>query len=213
MNKKILIFGDSITWGACDKEGGWATRLKRYTDQQTIAGKANPDEVYILGISGDNSDDLVKRFQVELSSRLDEEMELVIIIAIGTNDSKFSVTTMENRVSRLRYQENISRLIKEGKEATKEIVLIGLTPVDDELLGVEDLGLMETYDNINVQKYNKALKEVAAANKIPLIELYEYLKKHAPKELLSDGLHPNTEGHELIYRKVLTELKDLHLLD
>lgn len=34
---RILIFGDSITYGAWDSEGGWADRLKRWAHQHYLA--------------------------------------------------------------------------------------------------------------------------------------------------------------------------------
>ncbi len=47
----ICIFGDSITWGACDYEkGGWVERLKIYFLEHT-----DNIEVYNLGVSDDDS--------------------------------------------------------------------------------------------------------------------------------------------------------------
>ncbi|MFH2019264.1 MAG: GDSL-type esterase/lipase family protein [bacterium] len=213
MNNRILIFGDSITWGACDIEGGWATRLKKYTDNQLINGKTGYDEMYVLGVSGDNSDDLVKRFNLELISRIDDEMELVVLIAIGTNDSKYSIITKENRVSISKYKANLTELITTSKKYTNKIVFIGLTPVDDKALSPDYLGEEDTYDNENVQKFNNALIEVAKENTIPMVELFDDLINKSSSKLLSDGLHPNSDGHELIYEKVLAELKDLKLIE
>ena len=31
----LLIFGCSITWGAWDKKGGWAQRIKNFADRST----------------------------------------------------------------------------------------------------------------------------------------------------------------------------------
>ena len=61
MEKIINIFGDSIAWGAYDEMGGWANRLKQYFSED----KENYIEVYNLGVSGDNSEKLLKRFFVE----------------------------------------------------------------------------------------------------------------------------------------------------
>jgi len=82
MRKKICVFGDSITWGAGDREkGGWAARLKNYF------GRISDFNVKItnLGISGDNTDDLLKRFKTEAVAREPN----IIIFAIGTNDSQY----------------------------------------------------------------------------------------------------------------------------
>lgn len=111
MNNRILIFGDSITWGANDSEGGWATRLKVYTDEQTVAGKEDYDTVYPLGVSGNKTDDLLVRFEAEIKSRLDDESNIVVLIAIGVNDSQFQLKTEENRVPIRRFQANLAKLL------------------------------------------------------------------------------------------------------
>jgi lysophospholipase L1-like esterase len=52
----ICVFGDSITWGAYDPErGGWVNRLRNDLEKKEI-------ESYNLGISGDTTADLLKRF-------------------------------------------------------------------------------------------------------------------------------------------------------
>ena len=33
---RILIFGDSITYGAWDKEGGWVQRLRKFLDERNL---------------------------------------------------------------------------------------------------------------------------------------------------------------------------------
>lgn len=75
----ICVFGDSIVWGAWDKEmGGWVNRLRLSLEKKGFDG-----EVYNLGISGDTSDGLIKRFEAEAEVR-DAD---VAIISIGVNDS------------------------------------------------------------------------------------------------------------------------------
>src|SRR5476651_375488 len=100
MNTRILIFGDSITWGAVDEDGGgWAQRIKQYVDKKTLTpGYAS--SVYVLGVSGDTTEDLLKRFNSEVQSRLDDESNLMIVFAIGTNDSYIEIKSQENQVSK-----------------------------------------------------------------------------------------------------------------
>lgn len=111
MNNRILVFGDSIVWGAWDSQGGWVARLKKYTDKQAIEGKEDYDSIYLLGISGDNSDDLLKRFEGELMSRLDDESSIHIVIAIGVNDSQCELSSGENRISLEKYVKNLSEMV------------------------------------------------------------------------------------------------------
>ena len=84
----LLIFGDSITWGAWDEEGGWAQRIKSFADKKAATlNYDNYTSVYCLGVSGDNTFDLLKRFETEVRARIDEEEKTLILIEIGINDS------------------------------------------------------------------------------------------------------------------------------
>ncbi|MFH1461253.1 MAG: GDSL-type esterase/lipase family protein, partial [Patescibacteria group bacterium] len=79
----ICIFGASTAWGAWDSEqGGWTSRLKTYFHSQDYREYVL---LYNLGVSGDNTNDLLERFKPEAEAR---EPNL-IIFAIGINDSQY----------------------------------------------------------------------------------------------------------------------------
>ena len=86
---QLFIFGDSITWGAWDLQGGgWAQRLK--TEIDTFQLKEGFDfwcPTYNLGISGDTSAGLSKRIEGEFLARREPKETPIILIAIGINDS------------------------------------------------------------------------------------------------------------------------------
>ncbi|MCW8966211.1 MAG: hypothetical protein OQK82_05950 [Candidatus Pacearchaeota archaeon] len=54
-------------------------------------------------------------------------------------------------------------------------------------------------------EYENILKEICKKENIQFIPLFDLLKK----EDLSDGMHPNTEGHKKIYEKVKQELNKI----
>ena len=79
---KILVFGDSIAYGAWDREGGWVQRLRRFLDEK------NSDVlVYNLSIDSDTTEDLLERFEFETKQRIRGD-EIILIFAIGVNDSQ-----------------------------------------------------------------------------------------------------------------------------
>ena len=213
MNNCVLVFGDSIVWGAWDSNGGWVTRLKKYTDNQAIDNQMeNYDTIYPLGISGNNSNDLLKRFENELNNRLDEDSDVVVMIAIGINDSQFDISNNENGVPIATFKTNLYKIVETASKAAKHTVLVGLTPVDDTLLHPMPWKPTHGYSNAHVKKYDDVIRVLAKEKNISFIDLYENFSKGDYKKLLSDGLHPNTKGHETIYTKVLTELKSLGIL-
>jgi len=63
MSTRICVFGASIAWGAWDPDGGgWVTRLRRYFEINDY-----DIEVYNLGVSGNTTKDLLKRFKTNVS--------------------------------------------------------------------------------------------------------------------------------------------------
>ncbi len=121
--KGFLVFGDSIVYGAWDKEGGWVQRLRKFLEE-----KQEDVLVYNLGVSGDTTDSLLERFQAEAKARL-KDSEGVIIISIGVNDSHLFKN--KNCVPLEKFQQNIKRLVSLSKEISSKVIFVGLTPVDE----------------------------------------------------------------------------------
>ncbi len=119
---KILIFGDSITYGACDREGGWVQRLRKFLDEKNLT--ENDDfSLYNLGVGGDNTEDILKRFEPETKARIDEEEETVFIFAIGINDSQFVHGKNRLRVLPEKFKNNIQVPIGAAKQFSHKIIL------------------------------------------------------------------------------------------
>src|SRR5208283_3261830 len=107
----ILVFGDSIAYGAWDKDGGWVQRLRKFLDAKNLSDPNSYFLLYNLGISGDNTEKLLGRIDPEIRARLEENKPLAIIFAIGTNDSQFVMNQNNNGVSPVQFAENMRALI------------------------------------------------------------------------------------------------------
>lgn len=119
----ICVFGDSIVWGANDFEkGGWVERLKVHCLQD-----GSNRDVYNLGISGDNTDKLLKRLEFETTLREPD----VIVLAIGINDSQYISTKDNHRIGLEKFKDNLSELTKISKKFTDKIIFVGLTMVNE----------------------------------------------------------------------------------
>ena len=71
MQKRILIFGDSIVYGAWDSEGGWVDRLKRDAHKLYFDTKGETKiQILNCGIGGETSRGLLKRVEQEILSRI-----------------------------------------------------------------------------------------------------------------------------------------------
>lgn len=195
MGKRINIFGDSIAWGAYDREGGWIDRLKRYL----LKSPNDYDEVYNLGISGDSTEELLRRFRIENEAR---ESDL-IIFAIGTNDASYFKPRNENWVPMDKFEKNLLELIAQAKKFTNEIVFVGLLRANDAITAPAPWATDFYYYNKNIEIYNNKLKEICEKNKLLFIEMQDLLSN----EDLEDGLHPNSIGHEKIFLRVKDALE------
>jgi lysophospholipase L1-like esterase len=197
-----LVFGDSITYGAWYKEGGWVQRMRRFFDGKNLTNPNFYCLCYNLGISGDNTNGLLERFEFETNQRLKEDEETIIIFAIGINDSQFVHSKNKHRVSIEKFKENIQKLINLAQKFSSKIVFIGLTPVDETKTDPIPWNTDKSYKNEYVKKYDEAIRITCKENNIHFIEVFEKLKKMEYQRLLYDGLHPNSEGHQKIFEIV-----------
>lgn len=194
MSKTICIFGDSITWGACDyRLGGYCSRLKVF-----FQASEYDISIYNCGISGDNTNDLLKRFKDEATAREPQ----TIIFAIGVNDSQYIDSKDNPQVTMEKFEENLQKLIDQAKDITDDIIFLGLFGLDESKTMPTPWNLNKYYDNENIKLYNAKIEEVAKKNIIDFIDMIGLLDK----DHLEDGLHPNDEGHKQIFMKVRDHL-------
>ncbi len=190
----ILIFGDSITWGAYDPEqGGWATRLRNYFEEQD-----EDVDVYNLGISGDTTADLLERIEVEAKSR---EPNL-IVFAIGINDAQFIHSTNGLRVSLDEFQQNLAKLLSTAKKFTDKAAFVGLTRVDESKTTPIPWNTDKSYTNENIERLDNAIEKFCEDNKLKFIPM----KSVVGNDDLIDGLHPNTAGHIKMFERMKSEI-------
>ena len=184
--KKIGIWGASITQGYNDFElYGWVNRLR-----ELIKSDTKPFYIYNLGISGDMSDDIVNRFELEATARKVD----TAIIAIGINDSAVWVESKENRVSTHDYKNNLEKLVKIANKLEIEIVFVSSSIADDNIQNPCPWCPDIIYSTEQIFRYNKVMEEVSINNHIQFINLFDSLSVLD----LHDGLHPNAKGHQKI---------------
>lgn len=200
---RILVFGDSISYGAWDKKGGWVQLLKGFLFEKSLADPNFDCKVYNLGISGDTTEDLLERFEFEANQRAKREEEKpIIIFAIGLNDSYFIQSKNSIAVLEEKFKENIKKLINLAQKFSSKIIFIGLNPVDEPKVSPMPWDRDKSYNIETIKKYNEIIKEICNENNIYFIEIFEEFLKTDYKKLLEDGAHPNALGHEKIYEIV-----------
>lgn len=205
MSANILVFGDSIVWGAWDDEGGWAQRLKSFLLNSVVNSNFSNDcNVHVLGIPGDTSKGVLRRIVNESNARINPDYETVIIVAIGINDSQIDLSNSSNKIPPKEYEENMQAIIDEINKLNAKPIILGITPVD-ERVGEMSWKKGYGYTNEQVEKYNGIARKIASKNSVEFVDAYSQFK-NTQGDLLLDGLHPNSKGHELIFEKVKSSL-------
>lgn len=207
----IFFFGDSMTFGAWDEKGGWADRAKNDMQNKIISSHFSYyHHVYQLGVPGDTTTMLLKRFEQEIKSRLLGEVDNngVIILGIGLNDSKtYKDTAKGNIVQYDDFLNNLHLLLQSAQKYASKIMFVGLTPVDEPKVNLIPWFAETPYRNNMIAKYNDGLKKFCKTQDLTFVDLFDEWIDRDYKKLLIDGLHPNTDGHEKIYHKVKQALE------
>lgn len=194
----ILIFGDSIVYGAWDVENaGWVNRLRLVLENKNDCYY----NIFNLGIPGDTTENVKKRFVYECNHRYNINAQTVIIFSVGINDSY--MVTGKNNVSILDFKNNILDLINMAKKYTKNILFIGLSKVNESLVNPLIWDDNISYLNEEILKYDKELESICCQNKIAYLNIFDLLEISD----LKDGLHPNSVGHQKMCDEILRELE------
>lgn len=207
---RVLVFGDSITQGFWDTEGGWVARLRKHYDVRQLEDIQNRDEptIFNLGISGGTSRTIIERFDNETQARQNGE-EIFIIISTGLNDSCREGSDMY-RSTPEEYEQNMQELTTKAKAYSTKVLFVGLV-AGDESKTTPVFWRDIYYTHERTKMFEEIMQKVAVANDIGFIPVFEKFKKRFEngEDLLADGLHPNNDGHELIFQLVLPELEKL----
>jgi acyl-CoA thioesterase-1 len=195
--KSICIFGDSTAWGAWDFEkGGWVNRL--WLDVGNRAGE-NYVEIYNCSISGGDSEGILKRFESEALAREAD----ALIFQTGGNDSAHRGDPSVHIVHRDKFRSNLEEIIRRAKEITQNIIFVDLKKCDESKTTPVSWANVY-YTNQNLHMYNEIMKDVCDKNNILFLDIFDALNDGD----LADGIHPNTLGHEKIFRKVKRFLEE-----
>lgn len=211
---KILVFGDSISAGAWDKEGGWVNRLQKFTNQITVESNFNRyDMVYNLSISGDKTDLLQSRFTNEVTPRLNEAKEVFgIIFAIGINDALYNNSQKKFWTPFEKFQRSLTDLFKSARGFSNHVISVGLTPADESRVDPIPWEPDCSYKNDFIKTYDTAVKQISLQESLKYVPLFDRFQHQDPTKLLEDGIHPNTLGHQLIYDTIKPVLENQGML-
>lgn len=197
----ICVFGDSIVWGDADeKNGGWVNLLKLYFLEKDNSAT----NIVQLGVSGDTSDEVLARFETEAKNNSAD----TIILSVGVNDSLRLNDSGENQVALEKFLQNISKIVDLCKKHGYKIIVTGLLPVIESKVDPIPWHTGGSYINSEIKKYNSALQKFCKSHSLLFVDLLNELSNDTEYlSSLEDGVHPNSRGHEIIFKIIKDYLK------
>jgi lysophospholipase L1-like esterase len=195
----ILVFGDSIAWGAYDSEpGGWVGRLESFLKKE----RSSQFELYNFAVDGDITTNLLKRFESEAEPKIKDGSEAIVIFAIGINDSYFMKIRNDFITPPEAFKKNIQKLTALARKVSSKIIFVGLTPVDELKVTPIPWNTDLSYRNENIKRYDNIIEKSCKEENSDFIEIFDDWMKSGYRDLLEDGLHPNDKGHKKIFEEV-----------
>lgn len=203
----IVAFGDSTTAPRLELVL-YATLL----EQELTRRLPVPVQVINAGVRGDTTNAAAFRLERDVLAH----EPAVVIIQFGINDSAVDVwktpPATEPRVPLERFRQNLRHFVKaiEGRGAKAVLMTpnpLAWTPALQKQYGKPPYNPQDP-DGFNrtLVAYMAAVREVAAALQVPLVDVAQAHAAHArisPEPLLLDGIHPNGEGHKLVARLLI----------
>jgi lysophospholipase L1-like esterase len=199
---RIIALGDSLVYGYGDPVGGgWVERLRR----QWMSPGAGDHVLYNLGIRGNGVIQVSERLEREWSNRgeLRNRYPDLIILSVGVNDSA--------RLGRLtgklftpfdEFQQQMTRLLDQAQNLCP-VLFVGMTPIDESKMPFLDCLF---YNHIDQERYKEATRIACQQRNIPYLDIFEIWKQRGENWLKSclslDGLHPNVQGYEALFKDI-----------
>lgn len=180
-NEKSLVFlGDSLTEGyGVDQNSVYTSLIQKKIKDDKLEWK-----VVNSGISGSTSASGPGRAKWLLKAK---EKPSLVVVVLGANDGLRGLPPDAMK-------KNLTSTIKTLTDAKIKTI-------------IAEIYVPPNYGKDYTEKFKKVFSEISKENKIPLMPFL--LEKVAGKtELnLSDGIHPNEKGHQIIADGIYTYLK------
>ena len=192
----ILCFGDSLTFGEKDFEGGgWVERLRKHFLKVEQSLPYQNTLIYNLGIASETTDGLITRLESDIRARRIGKQNLVVVLSYGLNDIR--IHKNKNIVPAAFFKRNILKALEVIGSLNGKVIVVSMPPLNKEIDGVKDVqgNIRHSRD---VSDYNDLLREIAEGNQSLYIDVHSILKQH--KDIYAmDKVHLNSLGHRRIY--------------
>lgn len=177
-SKTILFLGDSLTEGyQLAKDQAYPALIEK-----ELKAKVPTLKIINAGVSGATSASGLKRLDWYLKARPD-----IMVLALGANDGLRGIKVSET-------EKNLSLVIEKAKQGGIKVILAGMKMPTN---------MGENYRS----EFEQIFVKVAKRYSLKLIPFLLEGVGGVPELNLSDGIHPNPKGHEVMAKNVLKVLE------
>ena len=210
---QIFIFGASSAYGVGGEEGGIGDLLKKKIHSQMYHpnGTGEKHEVYNFSTPGATVEFFLDSFDYQID-KYAKDTKLIAVVSVGMNNSK-AINESGNFISSSsQYKTAMEKSLTKLKQKVDAVICCGYTLVDESKTTPianpfnEDLAY---FRNDKIMEFNKIFKQVCQQIGVAFIEIDVEYEEWKRKYLYKDGLHPNKEGHQLIFDKLWPEVEKL----
>lgn len=194
------MVGDSIATGTGDQRAlGWPGRIAAVA----LAGGADLT-IYDLGVRGDTSVDVARRWRAETDARLPRLFPGGIVFQYGLNDC--TVRTYEDGRTERRVEAEVTlattRTMLTEAHGLQPTLFIGPAPIDDARPGPQLVpGVVQTTANDDIRALDVQLGSVARDSGVAYLSVFDSLaadERWVRATRAGDGIHPTDEGYEAL---------------
>ena len=210
---QIFAFGSSSVYGVGAEQGGWVDLLKQKFHQTMFApqGEGEKYEVYNFAHAGAPVEFVAEVYPWALEHYGRNGVK-VALVSVGGNNSK-AEDEPDNFVSTPEeYSAQMRTLLTGMKEAFDHVLFVGGGYVDESKTNPKPnplTGGCSYFSNERRAVFDTALRQVCDDLAVKYIDLDVDETTWVNTYLYEDGLHSNQQGHELLAKKVWTELQPL----
>jgi acyl-CoA thioesterase-1 len=201
---RVCVIGDSVVAGTGDAAGlGWPGRL-----EAAMTAEGRDVTVYRLGVRGDATPDLARRWRTEAEPRLPAIFPGALVIAFGWNDVTVRHHDDGSAVRRVGLHETLMAAtgMLTAAAAWRPTLAVGPAPVLEGRDGPQLLaGVHARTAASDVDALDAALVGVASNVPVPYLSLSAGASRDARwavQHASGDGLHPTAAGYAWIAEMV-----------
>lgn len=201
----IVMFGDSTT------APRGSTKVYASLVETSLQSIGSTLSVHNAGVPSNTTADARKRLQTDVL----QYKPRVVVMQFGINDSAVDVwrkpPATTPRVPLKDFVDNYRSLIADAQNAKAKVIVMTTNPLRwtsklRELYGKAPYlpQSEDGFDSPFLASYNDALRTLAKEMQVPTVDVraayHDFAQKHkvTVDDMLSDGMHPNDLGHQLV---------------